>query len=557
MTPTGELCLGRYHCLERLGSGPLGETYRARVYGIGGFEKEFSVQRLHEELGADATFLERLVRAASRAVELRGDRLVRLQEIDVDRGRYYLVADLVRGVELGLLVELLKAAGERLPFPCVLGIALDVAEGLLYAHGRIDLEPGGVLHLGLGPRTVVIDSEGEARLVDVGLYGALLQTGWDTARLPAEFLAPEVAGGGSFTTAADVYSFGALLQLLVGTRSEPAIAELVQRALEADPARRCPSMGELRETLLPLVDRAAARRLLGSFVARYLVPTSRASDPPPPSVVLPPVGDAPLDWESSEFDRLPTTLLDESAPDTRVEPAIASQEQPLQLRAPEPVPLPQPAPLPSPPTLPLAALRRPEVARLRLALALAAPVLVLGLGAAWWLQRPARGPMTTRAFWPGRARSLERRVQLADGQPFAVTTDPSGARVFVDGALRGQSPLEVSLPAGPHRVTVVAEGRQLVEQPFMLDAGGRNLEFPLVPATLPAGLKVHCETAGLRIYVDGLDTGRDCPNEERIDLQPGEHHLALHSPLTGETIAVHKVVHLQLKNRSTRIYLAY
>ena len=103
----------------------------------------------------------------------------------------------------------------------------------------------------------------------------------------------------------------------------------------------------------------------------------------------------------------------------------------------------------------------------------------------------------------------------------------------------------------------------LVEQPFTLEPGGGRLELPLEPVALPpeiagpAGLKVHCSSPGLRIYVDGLDTGRDCPNEERIDLQPGEHHLGLHSPLTGETIAVHKVVHLPQKNRSTRIYLAY
>ncbi len=46
--------LGRYHCVERLGDAPLGDVWRAKVYGLGGFEKEFAITQLSVALSDDA-----------------------------------------------------------------------------------------------------------------------------------------------------------------------------------------------------------------------------------------------------------------------------------------------------------------------------------------------------------------------------------------------------------------------------------------------------------------------------------------------------------------------
>src|SRR5690242_12554242 len=116
---SGEV-LGRHQCLERLGEGALGVTYRARVTGIGGFSKEFALTRIHRRLTDDTVMRSRLVVAANRAAQLSGERLQQLYEIDARGHDYFLVSELVHGLELGLLLELLRAGGEPLPVPCAI-----------------------------------------------------------------------------------------------------------------------------------------------------------------------------------------------------------------------------------------------------------------------------------------------------------------------------------------------------------------------------------------------------------------------------------------------------
>jgi hypothetical protein len=68
-------------------------------------------------------------------------------------------------------------------------------------------------------------------------------------------------------------------------------------------------------------------------------------------------------------------------------------------------------------------------------------------------------------------------------------------------------------------------------------------------------LKVRCRTLGeLRIFVDGADTGRQCPNEERISVAPGSHTVGLFSPRTGET-REHEAEVKDDPDHSTRVYL--
>ena len=73
-----------------------------------------------------------------------------------------------------------------------------------------------------------------------------------------------------------------------------------------------------------------------------------------------------------------------------------------------------------------------------------------------------------------------------------------------------------------------------------------------------AGLKVHCVTRDeLRIFLDGADTGMDCPNLQRIPIATGRHHLALFSPRGDALVQVQKEVRIPQGERSTRIYLRY
>src|SRR5262245_2170494 len=131
----GEVWLSRYHCLERLGTGPLGVTWRARVFGLGGFEKDFAITRLRPSLSTDEAFLVRFVAAANAAARLTAARIARVQEVESEGDHCYLVCDLARGLDLALLNDLVKARGGGWPREAALALVLDVGETLVYAHG--------------------------------------------------------------------------------------------------------------------------------------------------------------------------------------------------------------------------------------------------------------------------------------------------------------------------------------------------------------------------------------------------------------------------------------
>ena len=131
----------------------------------------------------------------------------------------------------------------------------------------------------------------------------------------------------------------------------------------------------------------------------------------------------------------------------------------------------------------------------------------------------------------------------------------------MDGEASGTTPAQISVAPGRHALVVLGEGQKMVKRSVDVVPGGR-LELPLEPAKLSApiagdaGLKVRCRTHGeLRIFVDGEDSGRTCPNDERISVAPGPHKIGLYSARTGE---MHEVEHEVTEgNNSTRVYVRY
>ena len=66
---------------------------------------------------------------------------------------------------------------------------------------------------------------------------------------------------------------------------------------------------------------------------------------------------------------------------------------------------------------------------------------------------------------------------------------------------------------------------------------------------------LSCPSTKIRIFVDGQDSGRSCPNDERISVAAGSHKIGLFSARTGE---MHEVEHEVVEgNNSTRVYVKY
>ncbi len=142
-----------------------------------------------------------------------------------------------------------------------------------------------------------------------------------------------------------------------------------------------------------------------------------------------------------------------------------------------------------------------------------------------------------------------------------MTSTPDGAALFVDGENKGTTPAQIAVAPGRHKLIVLGEGQRMVKREVDFVPGGR-LDLALEAARLPApiagsaGLKVRCKSHGeIRIFVDGADSGRTCPNDERISVAPGPHQIGLYSARTGEMHELEREV--TEGNNSTRVYVRY
>jgi hypothetical protein len=115
----------------------------------------------------------------------------------------------------------------------------------------------------------------------------------------------------------------------------------------------------------------------------------------------------------------------------------------------------------------------------------------------------------------------------------SIVSTPPGARVFIDGADQGVTP--VKLPASPdrHTAALLLAGHELYIA--QLDGHG-TFTIPLkdvVPPNGPAGIKVlKCkDKERYYVFVDGKPTGQTCPTE-RIGVEVGPHTVEVYDVVT-------------------------
>jgi serine/threonine-protein kinase len=134
--------------------------------------------------------------------------------------------------------------------------------------------------------------------------------------------------------------------------------------------------------------------------------------------------------------------------------------------------------------------------------------------------------------------SAEKAV-VADAM--AVSSDPPGATVFLDGAEQGSTPITLPTARDKHTVAVVKAGYALylkdVDGPLTITA---KLEA-ITPTGGPAGIKVKCKTKDrYYVFVDGAPTGQLCPTE-RLNVALGSHTVEVYD-LVSESRTQYPVV---------------
>lgn len=246
----GTLLGGRFVVEARLGAGGMGAVFRAHDTELG---RPVALKFL---LGVSAAELERFRREARTIAGLDHPRIVHLYDrLDTEFGAC-LVMQLVAGESLFDRL----AREQKLPLAAAIGIAVQVCEGLAYAHRY------QVIHRDVKPGNLLLPKEGGVKIADFGIARGLGEASGGQIGTPG-YMAPEQEEGGTIDYRTDLYAVGLLLyHMITGERPRVLhldrlpgpVREVVARAAAHDVADRYDTARDLQAALEAAAAAAAA-----------------------------------------------------------------------------------------------------------------------------------------------------------------------------------------------------------------------------------------------------------------------------------------------------------
>jgi Tol biopolymer transport system component len=203
--------LGDYEVQSLLGSGGMGEVYRARDRRL---DRDVAIKVLPSFLSSDPDRLRRFEQEARAAAALNHPNIVAVLLMGTHQGAPYLVSELLEGLTLR---EHLQRG--PLPIKKVTDYAIQMAHGLAAAHDK------GIVHRDLKPENLFVTTDGRVKILDFGL-AKLTQPKADpiatvrTLDEPTEpgvvmgtvgYMSPEQVRGEVVDHRTDIFAFGVIL----------------------------------------------------------------------------------------------------------------------------------------------------------------------------------------------------------------------------------------------------------------------------------------------------------------------------------------------------------
>src|SRR5215475_12616111 len=219
--------IAQYQFLEKLGSGGMGDIYKAQDTRLNRF---VAVKVLTTSSAGDPERRRRFVQEAQAASSLNHPNIITIHDILSEGDSEFMVMEYVAGKTL---VDLIPKGGLRLPL--ALKHAVQMTDALTAAHSI------GIVHRDLKPANVMVTESGLVKILDFGLAkltdrGPITTTNADATQTIADapltvegsiigtvsYMSPEQAQGKKVDTRSDIFSFGVVLyEMTTGVRAFP------------------------------------------------------------------------------------------------------------------------------------------------------------------------------------------------------------------------------------------------------------------------------------------------------------------------------------------------
>ncbi|MGB9005218.1 MAG: protein kinase [Candidatus Aminicenantales bacterium] len=290
---TGTTFAGRYQIIEELGHGGMGRVYKVFDSDI---KEKIALKLLRPEIALDKETVERFSNELKLARKISHRNVCRMFDLGKAEGTTFITMEFVPGEDLKKFIRKTGQLGAGR----TVSIAKQVCEGLAEAHHL------GVVHRDLKPQNIMVDEDGNARIMDFGIARSIKAKGITGAGVmigTPEYMSPEQVEGKEVDERTDIYSLGVILfEMVTGhvpfegdtpftigvkhkserprnprelnTQLPEDLSRVILRCLEKDRAKRYQTAEELRTDLekveqgLPTTERIVAPKK--SFTSREI-----------------------------------------------------------------------------------------------------------------------------------------------------------------------------------------------------------------------------------------------------------------------------------------------
>ena len=222
----GTLFAGRYEVIEELGRGGMGRVYKVYDQKIG---EVIALKVIHPEISVNEKAIDRFRNELRFARKIGHRHVGRMFDLGEEDHKFYITMEYVEGENLKSFI---RRSGQLAPRKAI-SLGKQVCEGLSEAH-RL-----GIIHRDLKPQNIMIDREGNARIMDFGIARfteAEGLTGSGVMVGTPEYMSPEQVETIEVDKRTDIYALGVILYEMVTGRvpfaGETPLAVLIKHKQE-------------------------------------------------------------------------------------------------------------------------------------------------------------------------------------------------------------------------------------------------------------------------------------------------------------------------------------